>query len=398
MRLDHVAISAGSSIHFDASLNTPFGESGRFLNFATPGSIWDGATAFRNVAPNSYVIRTNWTDIDGFGRELTGEGDVGELWTTGSSVGPTVDGRIGVDVSAPGDRIVAAYASRSYWASLRYLLIEDGGRLYGMAGAVSAAAPVVTGIIALMLEVDPTLDADSVKCILQETARTDEFTGQTPNTMWGYGKVDAFEALMAVRLLNTTPAVGTLPDRKLYVGAGAVAVVVPVAGAFRNASTYQASSSAPGVATVTVSGSQVTVTAVTAGVATITVTATGADNSVATQRFAVTVLAATTFSDPLVPGTTPPRAIHFLELRTRVAALRSREGLPSVRWTDPVLTVGVTPVKRVHLTELRAALDAAYEAAGRPRPTYTDSIVTAGVTAIKAVHVVELRNAIVALE
>ena len=65
LRLDHAAGSTGSSIRFDASLNTPFGESGRFLNFVSPGSIWDGATAFHNVAPNSYVIRTNWTDIDG---------------------------------------------------------------------------------------------------------------------------------------------------------------------------------------------------------------------------------------------------------------------------------------------------------------------------------------------
>ncbi len=198
LRLDHAASSTGSSIRFDASLNTLFGESGRFLDFVTPGSIWDGATAFHNVAPNSYVIRTKWTDIDGVGQELRGEGNVGELWT-GSSVGPTVDGRIGVDISAPGDRIVTAYAPRSYWASSRRLLIEDGGGLYGMAGAVSAAAPVVTGIIALMLEVDPTLDAVSIKRILQETARSDEFTGPTPNPLWGYGKADAFEALMKVR-------------------------------------------------------------------------------------------------------------------------------------------------------------------------------------------------------
>jgi subtilisin family serine protease len=165
--------------------------------------MWDGATAFLNVAPNSYVVRTHWTDIDGVDRWLIGEGDVGELWT-GSSVGPTVDGRIGVDVSAPGDRIVAAYAPRSYWASFRWNLIVDGGGLYGMAGAVSAAAPVVTGIIALMLEVDPTLDAGSVKRILQETARADGFTGRTPNPLWGHGKVDAYEALKAVRLTATS--------------------------------------------------------------------------------------------------------------------------------------------------------------------------------------------------
>ena len=64
LKLEHAATSAGPDIRFDASLNTPFGEQGRFLNLVTPGgSIWDGATAFRNVAPNSYVIRTRWTDI-----------------------------------------------------------------------------------------------------------------------------------------------------------------------------------------------------------------------------------------------------------------------------------------------------------------------------------------------
>ena len=222
-----------------------------------------------------------------------------------------------------------------------------------------------------------------------------------------YGTADDFTMLVA--LLNTTPAaplrcrarvtaVGTLPARTLHVGSGAVAVVVPVGGAFRNVSTYRGSSSAPGVATVSMSGSNATITPVAAGVATITVTASGADNSIATQRFRVTVLATTAFSDHLRSGVTLVRAVHFLELRTRVAALRARAGLPPVRWTDPVLTVRVTPVKRVHLTELRTALNAAYDAAGRRRPPYTDDAVIARVTAIRAVHVVELREAILALE
>ena len=115
-------------------------------------------------------------------------------------------------------------------------------------------------------------------------------------------------------LLNTTPAgsvrcrprvtaVGTLPARTLHVGA--VAVVVPVADAFRHASAYRTSSSAPSVAIVSMSGSQVTVTPVAAGVATITVTASGADNSIATQRFKVTVLVAA------VPGRTTPLTLDL---------------------------------------------------------------------------------------
>ena len=140
---------------------------------------------------------------------------------------------------------------------------------------------------------------------------------------------DDFSTLLT--LLNTTPvgparcsprvtAVGTLPSRTLSVGAVSAAAVVPLAGAFRHASTYAASSSAPGVAAVSRSGSAVTVTAVAAGVATVTVTASGADNSTATQRFKVTVLAET-----------PSRANRFLELRRRIEALRARERLRPAR-------------------------------------------------------------------
>ena len=409
LRLDHEGSSTGSDIRFDASLNTPFGKSGRFLNHVTPGSIWDGATAFRNVTPNSYVVRTEWTDIDGIDRRLVGEGNVGELWT-GSSVGPTVDGRIGVDVSAPGDRIVATYAPRSLWATFRSNLIVDGAGLYGMAGAVSAAAPVVAGIIALMLEVDPTLDALSVKRILQETARSDEFTGQTPNTLWGYGKVDAFEALMAARhestngKTNRAPRpVGSIPAQMLAVGGGAASL--RAAQYFNDPDddvlTYAARSSSTGVVAVSVSGSTVTLTPVAAGRATVAVTARDPDGQSATQSVAVTVGAAgrSRFTDdPLRPGVTPVRAVHFTELRVRIDARRAAAGLVPFRWTDPVLRAEVTPVRLVHLVELREALAAAYTASGRPVPRWSDTAPAGGATPIRAVHLTEMRAAVVALE
>ena len=109
--------------------------------------------------------------------------------------------------------------------------------------------------------------------------------------------------------------------------------------------------------------------------------------------------AATAFTDhPVETGTTPVKAIHFREIRGRIADLRAGAGLPPVQWTDSTLTPGVTPVRRIHLTELRAALDAVYDAEGRSRPSYTDAAVTAGATAIRAVHLVELRAAIAALD
>ena len=208
--------------------------------------------------------------------------------------------------------------------------------------------------------------------------------------------------LVATVTANRAPqALGTLEDRTLSLGGEAL--FVAVATAFMDpdgdALTYQVSSSAPAVATVAVSGSTVTVTPVAAGMATVTVAATDTSGSNATQQFAVTVVDPRTFTDdPIIPGTTPIRAIHFRELRERIAGLRARVGLPAVGWTDPTLVVGVTPVKGAHLTELRLALDAVYEAVGRPGPVYADAVVAAEVNPIRAAHIMELRDAVLVLE
>jgi hypothetical protein len=206
-----------ASINLSQFWNPPY-DTDKFLNHVVPGSIWDGATAHNNIAPNCYTIRTSWTDIDGFQRSLTGDGNPGEIWP-GSSSGPTFDGRLGVDVSAPGEEVVTAYNPKSYWATFRFNLINDGNGLYGMGGAVSAAAPTVTGIIALMLEMNPQLDAASVKSLLHNNARADSFTGTVPNTTWGYGKIDALRVLDSIS--QSTVGAVTLNPSPLNFGTAA---------------------------------------------------------------------------------------------------------------------------------------------------------------------------------
>ena len=218
-------------------------------------------------------------------------------------------------------------------------------------------------------------------------------------------------------LLNTTPPgpircadptnrapvpTGALPNRTL---APDDMLNVDVSRAFADpdgdALTYTVSSSPPQVVTARAAGSVVILTAVGEGSATIEVTATDPGGLSATQSFTVTVSTTTVSApftdDPLKPGVTPVKAVHFTELRTRIDAVRRTGGLQAFPWTDRVLRVGVTRVRLVHLLELREALAVAYRAAGRSAPRWTDASPTAS-TPIRAAHVTELRDAVLALE
>ncbi len=137
---------------------------------------------------------------------------------------------------------------------------------------------------------------------------------------------------------RASPA-GSIPAQRLPLGDGAVSV--DVAGYSTDpdgeALTYAARSSRVGVVSAVVSGNVVTLTPVAAGTAAVTVTATDPGGLSAAQSFRVTVASAPTpfTDDPVRPGVTPIRAIHFTELRERINALRTAAGLPRFAWTDP---------------------------------------------------------------
>ncbi len=202
--------------------------------------------------------------------------------------------------------------------------------------------------------------------------------------------------------VNRAPvAAGGLPDRTLALHS---ALALDVSRAFADpdgdALAYTARSSAADVVTALAAGARVTLTAVGEGAATVTVTATDPEGLSATRSFAVTVggLRGPFTDDPLVPGVTPVKPIHFTELRTRIDARRETAGLARFSWTDPVLAPGATPVRLVHLLELRRAVAEAYAAAGRAAPSWTDAVPAPGATPIRAVHLMELRVAVRALE
>jgi len=169
----------------------------RFLSLAVPGSMIDQAAAFNNIAPNSYNIRNSWVDVNGVARQIVGHGALNDIWF-GSSVGPTFDGRLGVDLSAPGDSVFTSLAPNSVFGLSIRDQIQEGNGFYTRQNAVSGAAPQVTGLIALMLQKNRNLDAIQVRDILRRSARKDSFTGPAASTTWGHGKMDSLNAMSIV--------------------------------------------------------------------------------------------------------------------------------------------------------------------------------------------------------
>jgi len=58
----------------------------------------------------------------------------------------------------------------------------------------SMSSPMVTGIVALMLEINPELTQSEIKDIIRITAINDQWTGDAKNNkcpVWGWGKIDA---------------------------------------------------------------------------------------------------------------------------------------------------------------------------------------------------------------
>ena len=197
MILNGATVTDGS---FHATLNpaTHYSANG-FQTFAVTGtSINDFASTQQVIVPTDYVSNNTWTDINGIPRSRpAGEGNLGEIWV-GSSEGPTQDGRQGVDFASPGEVIFAPYSPNTWYSNFDFNMVQGGNGLYGVQTAVSAAAPLACGVIALMLEMDPNLTNQEVKDILSQTARQDSFTGNVPNKTWGSGKLDALAAVQEV--------------------------------------------------------------------------------------------------------------------------------------------------------------------------------------------------------
>lgn len=116
-----------------------------------------------------------------------------------SSQGPTRVGAFKPDVVAPGQVLTAALSAGSEFTTDPRLAgrLHPSGRYVTIQGT-SMATPFVAGIVALMLQREPTLTPEDVQQRLRTTAGRDAATGPVWNPRYGWGKLDAAALLDTV--------------------------------------------------------------------------------------------------------------------------------------------------------------------------------------------------------
>ncbi|MFA7274461.1 MAG: S8 family peptidase [Crocinitomicaceae bacterium] len=205
LRINLVATAAAGTVHFwnVTELTTDVG------NWGMPFSAVGAGTVAGNkdygigepACTNSTIAVAAYSSSYYSGSTLLG-GQIANF----SSFGPTLDGRVKPDISAPGVSVgsaVSHFTDNPFTAATSIVFNGTTYKFTKISGT-SMSGPAVTGVVALILDANPTLSANQVKEIIKTTARTDDKTGIIPaggSLRWGAGKVNAYAAVQLA--LNT---------------------------------------------------------------------------------------------------------------------------------------------------------------------------------------------------
>ncbi|MBX2907469.1 MAG: S8 family peptidase [Taibaiella sp.] len=190
------------------SLGKPWAVTGN-----TASTVSDMGSGNKVLLVGAYTSKSGWKDING--RSWNYSAPLNRL-TPFSSRGPMVDGRIKPDITAPGLTIATSVSSydtshtetgtNSSGTVLKYTdPTTSKNYYYAEFAGTSASAPAASGIIALLLQANPSLTPASLFSTLFETAIEDIYTGDLPpagNNDWGHGKINAYAAMK--RIAGTT--------------------------------------------------------------------------------------------------------------------------------------------------------------------------------------------------
>ncbi len=162
---------------------------------AAAGNRGSGAMSVGVPGNTPYIITVGATTDNGTPYDLNDD-----YVPTFSSAGPTVEGFIKPELVAPGSRIQGLISKRTFIRDHFSMFDNDpfNEHDYFDLSGTSQSTAVVSGIVALMIENDPWLTPDEVKCRLMDTARIatlDEQKLAFSVFQQGMGLVDAFNAV-----------------------------------------------------------------------------------------------------------------------------------------------------------------------------------------------------------
>lgn len=108
-----------------------------------------------------------------------------------SSLGPTRSGSQKPDICTPGRGLISTTATGYTPVSGKAIVTNT----YHITEGTSGASGTMSGAVALILDYNSSLSASSVKSLITDNADSDSYTGTTPNSEWGYGKLNVFESM-----------------------------------------------------------------------------------------------------------------------------------------------------------------------------------------------------------
>ncbi|MDD3875626.1 MAG: S8 family serine peptidase [Bacteroidales bacterium] len=116
-----------------------------------------------------------------------------------SSRGPLINENVKPDIAGPGQNVGSSMSSfyTTPFTSIATVSFNNKNYKFGRLSGTSMSSPAVAGICALIREANPSLSPQSIKDLLKQTARQDNYTGLIPMTgdlLWGWGKVNAYHA------------------------------------------------------------------------------------------------------------------------------------------------------------------------------------------------------------
>jgi minor extracellular serine protease Vpr len=169
------------------------------------GMVGSPGNAANVITVGAYNFRNSWTNFTNASSAFNFP--IGTISDYSSPGGRRKDGVFKPDIAAPATYTLSPLSQGAALGSggcggdnmgegSGDKFVLPGGKYIAWQGT-SASAPFTAGVIALLLQKNPTLDAEQVRQILIKSAKKGAAVGAVPNPEWGYGMLDPAAAITA---------------------------------------------------------------------------------------------------------------------------------------------------------------------------------------------------------